>query len=81
MPVGPEPLAASFGSALRVLRTRRGISQEALADLVGVQRTYVVDLEAGRRNPTLRTIGRFAAALDASLVELFSAVDGDTRSR
>jgi transcriptional regulator with XRE-family HTH domain len=77
MPAGPEPLSAAFGSAIRAARARRGISQEALADLVGVQRTYVVDLEAGRRNPTLRTISRFATALETSLTDLFAAVDGD----
>jgi transcriptional regulator with XRE-family HTH domain len=76
-PAGPEPLAAAFGSAVRAARARRGISQETLADLVGVQRTYVVDLEAWRRNPTLRTIGRFAAALETSFGDLFASVDGD----
>lgn len=80
MPAGPEPLAAAFGAAVREARGRLGVSQEKLAERIGVQRTYVVDIEAGRRNPTLRTIGRFAAALDLSLAELFAPIDREAAS-
>ena len=58
----PDPLLG-FAHRLRTLRLERGLSQEALADIAQLDRTYVSSCEAGRRNVTLRTICRLAAAL------------------
>lgn len=81
MPTGPDPLSAAFGAAIRELRIHRGLSQEALAQAIQVQRTYVVDVERGRRNMTLRNISRFASALEVTLGELMTEVDEEFRSR
>jgi transcriptional regulator with XRE-family HTH domain len=61
-------LAAEFGTRLRDLRTKAGLSQEQLADVAGVHRTYVGHVERGETTPTLYSIVRFATALklDAS---------------
>lgn len=75
MPTHLDPLSAAFGSAVRERRLAAALSQEALAELTQVQRTYVVDLEGGRRNPTLRTIARFADALGVTLGDLLADVD------
>jgi transcriptional regulator with XRE-family HTH domain len=64
-----DPLPA-FAARLRALRLQRGLSQEQLAHLSGLDRTYVSSCEAGRRNVTLRTICRLAAALEADPGEL-----------
>ncbi|MGA2514610.1 MAG: helix-turn-helix transcriptional regulator, partial [Candidatus Limnocylindrales bacterium] len=51
MPVaGSDPLFAAFGAAVRALRTRRGLTQEALAERAQLHRTYVTEVELGRRN-------------------------------
>ena len=71
----PDPLSAAFGAAIRERRLALGLSQEALARASQVQRTYVVDLERGRRNLTLRTIARFAEVLGISLGDLMADVD------
>ncbi|TAL06505.1 MAG: XRE family transcriptional regulator [Chloroflexota bacterium] len=76
MPAPPDPISAAFGAALREVRSLRGVSQEVLAQRAQVQRTYVVDVEQGRRNLTLRNIVRLARALDVSLAELMGRVDG-----
>lgn len=52
-----------FGLAVRARRTRLGISQEALADLAGLHRTYIGSIERGERNVTLKNISALARAL------------------
>ena len=59
----PSDPLPGFATRLRALRLERGLSQEALADLAQLDRTYVSSCEAGRRNVTLRTICRLSAAL------------------
>ena len=56
-------LRLTFGGRVREHRVRRGLSQEHLADLAGLDRTYVSGVERGRRNLSLRNICRLAAAL------------------
>ena len=56
-------------------RNRRGLSQAALAKLLDLPRTYVVEVENGHRNVTLRNINRFARALEISLAELIAETD------
>jgi transcriptional regulator with XRE-family HTH domain len=67
----PDPCAA-FGRRLKRIRLERGLSQEQLADLAHLDRTYVSSCETGRRNATIRTIARLAAALDVDASALVS---------
>lgn len=59
-----------FGRQLRSIRTEKGISQEKLADLAGLHRTYVSSVERGSRNISLENIERLAIALDVTLKDL-----------
>lgn len=52
-----------FGSQLRHQRKRAGLTQAALADLISHVRTSVVNMEAGRQDPTIATLARLAVAL------------------
>ncbi len=52
-----------MGRNVREARKRRGLSQEDLAHEAGMKRSYLSDLERGRRNPTVRALGRLADAL------------------
>ncbi|WP_260596783.1 helix-turn-helix domain-containing protein [Sphingomonas endolithica] len=56
-------LVRQLGENVRRIRKERGISQEELALDAGMKRSYVSDLERGTRNPTVRALGRLAAAL------------------
>jgi transcriptional regulator with XRE-family HTH domain len=60
----------AFGERLRELRAARELSQEALAFEAGLDRTYVSSVERGKRNVSLITIHRLAAALDVGPDEL-----------
>jgi transcriptional regulator with XRE-family HTH domain len=52
-----------FGDRVRELRASTGLSQEALADVAGLHRTYVGSVERGERNISLDNIYALAAAL------------------
>lgn len=56
-------LVLRLGANVRRLRRERGVSQEELAFGAGMKRSYLSDLERGTRNPTVRALGRLAAAL------------------
>jgi len=66
-----DPLVA-FARRLRSFRLERGLSQEQLAALAGLDRTYVSSCENGRRNATIRTIDRLASALEVDPCALVS---------
>jgi len=59
-----RPECRQFGRRMRLVREEKGISQEDLAALAGVHRTYVGGIERGERNPTLLTIHKLAKALE-----------------
>jgi len=52
-----------LGTNVRRYRKLKGMTQEALALEVGMERSYVSDLERGTRNPSVRALGRLAEAL------------------
>jgi len=63
----------AFGLRMREIREVRGYSQERLADLACLHRTYIGGVERGERNVSLLNIWRIAAALGIDPGELFAA--------
>ena len=61
--VGAE-LNGVASSLVRRERLARGLTQEALADLCGLDRTYISAIERRERNISLNTLGRILEALD-----------------
>ncbi|OQY87684.1 MAG: transcriptional regulator [Anaerolineae bacterium UTCFX1] len=59
-----------FGQKVRKLRIEQGLSQEKLAELAGIHRTYISSLELGKRNVSLVNIQALAKALRVSPDEL-----------
>lgn len=66
-----EPILLAFGHRVQELRKARNLSQEQLADLAGVHRTYVGMIERAEKNITLCNIERIAKALKVNIKELF----------
>ena len=66
----PGSVLRRFGRVLRQLRKERALSQEELADLAGIHRTYVGSVERGERNVSLQNIVRLARALQCQPSEL-----------
>jgi len=64
--------ASNLALSLKQLRSVRGLTQLKLAQLSGVPRPTIANLETGGANPTLQVMTRIAAALQVSLEELVS---------
>jgi transcriptional regulator with XRE-family HTH domain len=63
-------LRSIFAHNLRKSRLSKSLSQEKLAELAGLHRTYVSSVERCERNITVETIERLAAALGADPIDL-----------
>lgn len=59
-----------LGERLREVRSKQGISQEKLAEIAGLHRTYVSSVERGERNISIVNIEKLATALGVSLKHL-----------
>lgn len=62
----------TFAQNLRRLRLAKGLSQEALADLAGLHRTYVGSVERGERNISIDNIERLAHAVGTNVQDLLT---------
>lgn len=60
-----------FGTKIRSLRLKKKLSQEKLAELADLHRTYIGQIETGKRNIALKNIAKLAEALKVSIKELF----------
>jgi transcriptional regulator with XRE-family HTH domain len=65
---------ADFGKAVRELRKEKGLSQEAFADLAGIDRSYMGHIERGEKNVTLTKIYQLADALEMGIIDIFERI-------
>lgn len=65
-----DPLLRTIGLTIRALRRERGISQEQLAALAHIDRSYMSSVERGLRNVSVLNIARIASALDVPVRDL-----------
>jgi transcriptional regulator with XRE-family HTH domain len=83
MPRTSEPTAEQdqliLGQALRALRKQAGMTQEQVAERLGVDPTFVGRLERGQRGAHWRTIRRILAAVDASVSDFAREIDAADR--
>jgi transcriptional regulator with XRE-family HTH domain len=63
-----------FGQNVRTARESQELTQEGLAELANLDRTYISDIERGLRNPSLDNIVKLAVALRQSASELMKGV-------
>ena len=61
------------GQRIKELRKKLGLSQEGLANEAEVDRTYVTDVENGRRNVSVEILEKLVKALKVSFTEFFNA--------
>lgn len=62
----------TVGKRIRELRYKLGVSQEELAAMVELDRTYITSVESGKRNISIVNIEKLATALNVSLAEFFT---------
>ena len=78
--VGAQDLAdirERFGARLRQLRTSKKLSQEKLAELAGLHRTFVSMVERGERNVTIATVEKLALALACRMADLMPDAENE----
>lgn len=66
----PSKSRRLLASNIRLIRQQKGISQEALAELCGLHRTYIGSVERGERNISIDNMERIAVALGVGLITL-----------
>ncbi len=66
-----KTILVKFGKKIREVRAKRGLSQEALADIANVHRTYIGMVERAEKNITLLNIQKLAKALKIDIRDLF----------
>jgi transcriptional regulator with XRE-family HTH domain len=71
----PKKLLLNLGQRIRLFRKQKGLSQEELAEVTGLHRTYIGGVERGERNISIVNLTAIAKALDISLSELVQKVD------
>ena len=67
-----DDIKVVFGHRVRLMRKRKGLSQEQLAFRCGLDRTYVGGVERGERNISIVNVEKIARALDACVKDFFS---------
>ena len=70
-----EEIRVAYGKAVRTIRQNKKMSQEEFADLCGLHRTYISDIELGKRNVSLENIDKISHALQVKKSELFVEVE------
>lgn len=63
-----------FGKAIKEYRTEKGVSQEKLAEICGLHRTYISEVERGVRNVSLINIQKICDALDIKISTVFKHI-------
>ena len=66
---------AKVGKRIQLIRKGRGISQEQLADIIGVSKGHVSHVETGSKNPSAEMLINIADALGVSVDSLLSDLD------
>lgn len=70
--VDKNPKTVSFGKKVREIRKAKGISQENLALLANINRSYMGQIERGEFNLTLTKIYQLSEALEVDIVDFFT---------
>jgi transcriptional regulator with XRE-family HTH domain len=74
MPTRDKALT-KLGANIRAKREEKELSQEALAELADLDRTYIGGVERGERNSTILSVLRIAKALKISVAELCRGIE------
>lgn len=61
---------SKYGENIRRIRREKELSQEKLAELAGLDPKTIIQIEGGRRNPTLGSLQKIAKALKVDLIDL-----------
>jgi len=72
-----DKIQISFGKILRKYRLERQLSQERLAELAGLDRTYISQIERGLKSPSIKALISLSQALQVKAHLLISEVENE----
>lgn len=64
-------ITKAVGTQIKMLRVSAGLSQEKLAFIAGIDRTYLASVESGKRNIAIVNLSKIVTALNISLAQFF----------
>lgn len=67
-------ICVRLGRRIRLLRSKRGWTQQQLADLTGIGRVHVSELENGRREAGLRMLEKLATSFEMTVADLLKGI-------
>ena len=70
----PQDLLVLLGTRIRTLRQKRGWTQVVMAEKVGIDRSFLADVERGKRNISILNVALIARGLGTTLSRLFSGL-------
>jgi len=70
-----------IGNRIGELRKQKGLTQEKLAEKMGVSPKYLSSIERGKENPTLDMIINLAQSMNIEIAELFTSIEVEDPSR
>jgi transcriptional regulator with XRE-family HTH domain len=73
-----QSVLKKIGQNMRSCRIKKGLSQERLADICGLHRTYVGSVERGERNISILNLERIANALNITIKDLLNDNNNST---
>lgn len=76
MKINNSNILKNFGQRIKLLRNKAALSQEELANISGLHRTYIGMIERGEKNITLKNIEKIAISLKVDISELLKDVNG-----
>jgi transcriptional regulator with XRE-family HTH domain len=69
-----ENITTRFGKRLKTLRKAKGWTQVQMADALGIDRSYISDMERGKKNICLPTLEIIALGFEMSMSKLISGL-------
>lgn len=78
-PLDVDDIRKRLGQRIRKQREKKGYSQDVLAELSGLNRSYIGALERGEHNPGINNIMRVAEGLDIGIDQLFAKMPPDDK--
>jgi len=67
-------ISVRLGRRIRLLRSKRGWTQQQLADMTGIGRVHVSELENGKREAGLRMLEKLASSFDFTISDLLKEI-------
>ncbi|MCH6201987.1 helix-turn-helix domain-containing protein [Aquiflexum sp. LQ15W] len=64
-------IKVAYGEKVKAIRKNQNVSQEKLAELAELDRTYISDIENGKRNVSIETVFKIAKALNSPMINFF----------